>query len=295
MELRHLRYFRVVAEELHFRRAAERLNIAQPPLSAQIKQLESELGVQLLVRSTRQVELTAAGTVYLDRVREILDAVDAAGYQAKRVADGVQGSLAIGCVGSATYSLLPRFVRTLREELPGIDVSVRGEMLVPAQVGALEAGEIDLALLRPPVTSSRVVVETMRSDRLFALVPDSHPFADRSHVGIDSLRQDEFIVHPGLDRSTLNRLVVELCTEAGFAPRIRHEVAETSTVVTLVAAGLGVAIVPEPTAALAIAGASYVPLEPEASVDLAAAWVPERTSPLVERAVRLLRELTTRP
>jgi len=292
VELRHLRYFRVVAEELHFRRAAERLNIAQPPLSAQIKQLEAELGVQLLLRSTRQVELTAAGAVYLERVREILDAVDTAGYQAKRVADGVQGSLAIGCVGSATYSLFPRFVRTLREELPGIDVSVRGEMLVPDQVAALEAGEIDLALLRPPVTSSRVVVETMRSDRLFALVPDSHRVAERTHVRVESLRHDEFVVHPGLDRSTLNRLVVELCAEAGFVPRIRHEVAETSTLVTLVAAGLGVAIVPEPTAALAIAGASYVPLEPETSVDLAAAWVPDRTSPLVERAVRLLREIT---
>src|SRR5690606_87333 len=99
MELRHLRYFRVVAEELHFRRAAERLHMAQPPLSAQIKQLEAELGVELFTRTTRQVELTPAGAAYLERVREILDAVDAAGHQAQRVADGSVGSLSIGCVG----------------------------------------------------------------------------------------------------------------------------------------------------------------------------------------------------
>ena len=119
MELRHLRYFRAVAEELHFGRAAERLHIAQPPLSQQIRQLERELAVTLLVRTTRKVELTPAGEAYLKRVVAILDAVDEAGGQAQRIAEGAEGQLAIGCVGSATYSLLPRLVRALREELPG--------------------------------------------------------------------------------------------------------------------------------------------------------------------------------
>lgn len=119
MELRHLRYFRAVAEELHFGRAAQRLHIAQPPLSAQIRQLEAELGVELLTRSTRRVELTPAGTAYLTQVVAILDAVESAGAQARRIAEGQEGHLTIGCVGSATYSLLPQLVRTLRDELPG--------------------------------------------------------------------------------------------------------------------------------------------------------------------------------
>ena len=162
MELRHLRYFRAVAEELHFGRAAQRLHIAQPPLSQQIKQLEDELGVALLVRSTRRVELTAAGQDYLRQVEAILDSVDAAARRAQRIADGRQGNLAIGCVGSATYSLLPRFVRALREVLPDVDVSVRGEMLASEQLAALASGDIDLALLRMPVETPGLHVESIR-------------------------------------------------------------------------------------------------------------------------------------
>ena len=151
MELRHLRYFVAVAEERHFTRAAERLHMAQPPLSQQIRQLEAELGVQLLERTRRRVELTDAGSAYLQRARAILAEVDDAADEARRVAAGLQGRLIVGCVGSATYSLLPVFARTLRAELPGIDVSFRGEMLGPDQVKALLGQEIDLALLRPPV------------------------------------------------------------------------------------------------------------------------------------------------
>lgn len=290
MELRHLRYFRVVAEELHFRRAAQRLHIAQPPLSAQIRQLEDELGVQLFIRSTRRVELTPAGRVYLERVREILDAVDAAGDQAQRVAEGLQGSLAIGCVGSATYSLFPRLVRALRDELPGVDVSVRGEMLAPDQVSALEAGQIDLALLRPPVAGSRIVVEPVRRDRLIAVLPDSHPLTAETELDVAELRHDDFIVHAGHGRSVMSGLVTAMCTDAGFVPRVRHEVAETSTLVTLVAAGLGVAVVPEPTSALDLAGVCYRQLRPETGIDLAAAWIPG-VSPLVDRAVAVVRRI----
>ena len=163
MELRHLRYFRAVAEELHFGRAAERLHIAQPPLSQQIRQLERELEVSLLTRSTRRVELTAAGEAYLKRAVAVLDAVDDAGQQARRIAQGVEGHLTIGCVGSATYSVLPRLVRALRDELPHVEISIRGEMLAPAQLDALRAGDIDIALLRPPVDDAAIRVEVAAS------------------------------------------------------------------------------------------------------------------------------------
>ncbi|MYR06557.1 LysR family transcriptional regulator [Gordonia sp. SID5947] len=292
MELRHLRYFRAVAEELHFGRAAERLHIAQPPLSQQIRHLEAELGVTLFVRSTRRVELTPAGTAYLKRVEAILDAVDVAGLQAQRVAEGRQGTLAIGCVGSATYSLLPRLVRALREELPDLDVSVRGEMLAPAQLSALMAGEIDLALLRPPAGGAEIVVETIRHDRLFVAVPEGDPRWRGETVHVGSLRDAEIIVHAGHGRSVMNGIVAAICASAGFVPAIRHEVTETSTLVTLVAAGLGVAIVPEPTAALGVAGVRYLPLSPGvAPVDLAVARRADDPSPMIEQVLAVLRRL----
>jgi DNA-binding transcriptional LysR family regulator len=291
MELRHLRYFRAVAEELHFGRAADRLHIAQPPLSQQVRQLERELGVALLVRTTRKVELSPAGEAYLKRVVAILDAVDEAGGQAQRIAEGAEGQLAIGCVGSATYSLLPRLVRALREELPGVDVSVRGEMLAPAQISALLAGEIDLALLRPPVEQSGVLLETVRRDRLLAALPEGHALAARDELSIKDLRDEEFVAHAGHGRSVMNGVLTAMCADAGFVPRVRHEVEETSTLVTFVAAGLGVAVVPDPTAALDIAGVCYRSLVPDLLVDLAVGRRALADSPLIEKALSVLRHI----
>lgn len=292
MELRHLRYFRAVAEELHFGRAAERLHMAQPPLSQQIRQLERELRVTLLTRSTRSVELTAAGRAFLGRTVQILDAVDDAREQARRIADGAEGRLVIGCVGSATYSLLPQLVRALRKALPNVDLSVRGEMLAPAQLAALHAGEIDLGLLRPPVTDADITVETIRRDRLLVALPAGHPCAERDELSVADLRDEDFIGHAGRGRSRMSALVTALCTDAGFAPRIRHEVEETSTLVTLVAAGLGVAVVPEPTAELDITGVCYRPLLPTSnSIDLLAAYPSARASPLITNVLEVLRTL----
>lgn len=290
MELRHLRYFRAVAEELHFGRAAERLHIAQPPLSQQIQQLERELDVSLFDRSTRRVELTAAGTVYLDRVVTILEMVDAAGQQARRVAAGTEGHLTIGCVGSATYSVLPRFARAMREELPDVDLGIRGEMLAPAQLDALRAGDIDIALLRPPIAGSDVAWEPLRRDRLIAALPADHRLAEGGPLPLGDLRDEDFIAHAGHGRSVMESMIVSACADAGFVPRIRHEVAETSTLVTLVAAGLGVAVVPAPTADLDVVGVSYRPLDPESlGIDLVAAWLVTAVNPVVGRALEVLR------
>lgn len=292
MELRHLRYFRAVAEELHFGRAAERLHIAQPPLSQQIRQLERELQVTLLTRTTRSVELTPAGRAYLLRAVAILDDVDDAGEQARRISDGLEGRLVIGCVGSATYSLLPRLVRTLRETLPGVEVSVRGEMLAPAQLLALQAGEIDLALLRPPVRQPGVATEVIRRDRLLAALPADHPLAAREELSVADLRDEEFVAHAGHGRSVMSSILAAACADAGFVPNVRHEVTETSTLVTLVAAGLGVAIVPAPTAALDIAGVDYRPLTPATlGVDLLAGTLTTTENPLIDNVIATLRDL----
>lgn len=296
MELRHLRYFRAVAEELHFGRAAERLLIAQPPLSQQIRQLERELGVTLLTRSTRNVELTPAGREFLGRTVEILAAVDDAVEQARRIADGAEGRLVIGCVGSATYSLLPRLVRALRKTLPNVDLSVRGEMLAPAQLAALHAGEIDIGLLRPPVVDPDIAVEIIRSDHLLVALPADHPLTARETLEPADLRDEDFISHAGRGLSRMGSVLTTLCADAGFTPRIRHEVSETSTLVTLVAAGLGVAVVPEPTSELDIAGVHYRRLQSTStdlvSIDLLVGYLRSDLSPVIDNVLRVLRELS---
>jgi len=293
MDLRHLRYFIAVAEEQHFTRAAERLHMAQPPLSQAIRQLESELGVELLHRSTRSVTLTPAGEAYLERARDVLHAVGDASEHARRVAAGVVGHLVIGCVGSATYSLLPQLSRGLARELPGIDFAFRGEMLVPDQIAALRAGDIDIALLRPPVSDLGLVVEPVRHDRLVVALPESHPLASAARVRVKQLAGCDLIVHSADRRSMMYGVALRLLRGAGIEPHIRHEVGETSTLVTLVAGGLGVAIVPEPVRALRLEGVVYRPLvQPAETVPLAVAHRADRHEPHLARAVGVIQELT---
>ncbi|WP_131737047.1 LysR substrate-binding domain-containing protein [Actinomadura roseirufa] len=296
MDLRHLRYFVAVAEELHFGRAAERLTMAQPPLSQAIRRLETDLGVELLHRTTRRVDLTDAGRGYLARARKILGEVDDAAHEARRIAAGAVGHLTLGCVGSATYSLLPAISRGLSEELPGVDFSFRGEMLAPDQAAALRAGEIDLALLRPPLADPSLAVLPLRRDRLVVAVPADHPLAALHRIGIDDLADTDLIVHSANRRSVMYDVVLGLFHDAAAEPRIRHEVGETSTLVTLVAGGLGVAVVPEPVTALALDGVVFRPLaRPAVTVDLAIAHRTDRGEPHLVRAVSVVRRIVRLP
>lgn len=289
MDLRHLRYFVAVAEERHFGRAAERLHMAQPPLSQQIRQLEAELGVELLHRTTRRVDLTVAGRAYLDRARAILADVDAAAHHARLVAAGFVGHLTIGCVGSATYSLLPALSRRLTEELPGVDFSFRGEMLAPDQAEALRTGAIDVALLRPVAADPSLTVHTLRRDRLVVALPADHALARRKRLRVGDLAGADLIVHSADRRSVMYDVVLSLLRGAGIEPRIRHEVGETSTLITLVAGGLGVAVVPEPVTALALDGVTYLPLTgADARVELAVAHRADRCEPHLVRTVGII-------
>jgi DNA-binding transcriptional LysR family regulator len=285
MELRHLRYYVAVAEECHFGRAAQRLLIAQPPLSQQIKQLEAELGVQLLVRSTRRVELTPAGERYLVRAREILAGVDAAGAEAVRVAAGEVGHVAIGFTGSATYELLPTLSRALRAALPGVELDLRGEQLTPSQVDGLLDGTLDVGLLRPPVGDAAVEVRQLRDEPLVAVLPETHPLAAADTVAIGDLRDEPFVGYPSQHRSVVHDAVLAACRDAGFTPR-PTEVAETSTLVSFVAAGMGVALVPASVRHLRITGATYRPLAGDPPrVALAVATRLGETSPVVRRVL----------
>ncbi|WP_340537355.1 LysR substrate-binding domain-containing protein [Nocardioides sp. GXZ039] len=288
MELRHLRYFVAVAEQRHFGRAAERLHMAQPPLSQAIRQLETELGVTLLTRTTRRVDLTAAGASYLEHAREILAAVDAAGELAGRIAAGRSGRLMVGCVGSATYSLLPAFAKALRREMPGVEFGFRGEMLSPEQATALQDGDLDLALMRRVSDAAGLALGAVRQDRLLAAVPEEHRLGERKRLRLTDLAGEGLIIHAGSGRSAMNSLVHDLFGAAGLDLQVVHEVAETSTLVTFVAAGIGIAVVPEPTAALQVPGVVYVPLTGSPGVELVVATREGDDNPVLGRALALL-------
>jgi DNA-binding transcriptional LysR family regulator len=290
MELRHLRYFVAVAEERHFGRAAERLHIAQPPLSQQIRRLEAELGAPLLHRTTRRVELAPAGEVLLARAREILAAVDAATEDARRAARGEFGRLAIGFTGSATYALLPALAAALRDALPGVVLELRGELLTPAQVSGLLDGTLDLGLLRPPVREHSLEIEILRREHLVAVLPKAHRLAAAAAVPLEQLEDEPFVMYPSHFRSVLHDAVEDTCAAHGFRPRVALEVSETATLVSFVAAGLGVSLVPDSVRHMTVEGAVYRPLAREAAeVELAVAWRRGDEAPVLGRALEVVR------
>lgn len=272
MELRHLRSFAVLAEEQHFGRAAERLHIAQPALSQQIQQLERELGLPLLTRTTRRVELTEAGARFADHARTVLGDVARASDDMALLAAGRAGRVSVGFIGTATYDVLPRVAREVRRELPDVELELRGELLSPQLVAGLADRTYDLALLRPdPLDQGALDVRTLRTERLVAVLPAHHPLAGRRRIGLAALAGESFVMHPSGHRSSVHARVLEACAVAGFEPSPVVEVAETSTLVVFVAAGLGVALVPEPVRSLGLAGVSYVALSDPPTIDLALA------------------------
>jgi DNA-binding transcriptional LysR family regulator len=290
VELRHLRSFVAVAEERHFGRAAERLHMAQPPLSQQIRRLEAELGVTLLHRTTRSVELAPAGEVLLVRAREILASVESATEDTLRAARGEFGRLAVGFTGSATYALLPQVAAALRSALPGVVLDLRGELLTPAQVEGLLAGTLDLGLLRPPVRERELALEVVRREPLVAVLPEAHRLAAADAVPLEELAAEPFVVYPSHFRSVVHDAVEETCAAHGFLPRVALEVSETATLVSFVAAGLGVSLVPESVRHMTVHGAVYRPLARDAAaVELALAWRREDATPVLERALEIVR------
>jgi DNA-binding transcriptional LysR family regulator len=290
VELRHLRYFVAVAEERHFGRAAERLHIAQPPLSQQIRRFEAELGEPLFYRTTRSVELAPAGEALLERAPAILAAFDAAVEDARRAARGEYGRLAIGFTGSSTYAMLPSLAAAMRDELPGVVLDLQGELLTPAQVARLLDGTLDLGLLRPPVHERELATEVLHSEPLLAVLPETHPLADAEAVPLERLEGEPFVTYPSHFRSVVHDAVEDACEAHGFQPVAAHEVAETATLVSFVAAGLGVSLVPASVRNMTVEGAVYRPLLDDATrVELAAAWRRDDDRPVLARALDVIR------
>lgn len=288
MELRHLRYFVAVAEELHFGRAAERLLVAQPSLSRQIRQLEGELGVALLERTSRRVELTAAGRVFHDRALATLAQADEAGGAARRASAGQVGRLAVGFVASVAVEVLPDVVAEHRRQRPEVALHLR-EMTTEQQMPALLERRIDVGIGRDlePVPGLRVA--PMRRERLVVAVAREHPLHRRRRLGLRELRDDAFVHLPREQVPRAWDRIWSMCRRAGFVPARAMEGQQFVTLLALVAAGIGVAVVPESVRTLRRDRVAYIGIDdPEAWSEITVAVRAQGKNPVVPGFVELL-------
>jgi DNA-binding transcriptional LysR family regulator len=293
METRHLKYFIAVAEERHFGRAAARLHMAQPPLSQQIRQLEEQLGTPLLIRTTRKVELTPAGQVLLDRGRLLLEELAVLESDVQQVGAGATGVLRVGFTGTATYRLMPIIVQSASRTLPGLRITVQGEMLTPQMETALEEGRLDVAVLRPPIRSQTIAHKLLEQDQLVAALPADSPLAEKGTLEIADLALQNFIGYPSY--SVVNGIFLDACRKAGFEPRLVQEAKETSTLLSLVSAGMGIALVPMTSRMFSFQGVVFRPLRNPPPVDLAVAWNRNNESPLMQSFLTLFDSLPGSP
>lgn len=284
MELRHLRYFVTLAEELHFGRAARRLHVSQPPLSIQIKALENELGVLLFERSQRRVELTSAGAVFLKDARDILARTASAADAARRAARGETGELTVGFVTTADYNVLPSALREFRQCNPLVRLILR-EATSDVQLRDLADERLDVGFLLPPVDDDRLGTLPLVREPLVAALPEQHALArGKGPLALNKLAESPFILIPRHMAPSLYDDIVSFCRRAGFSPRVEQEAVQMQTIVSLVSVGLGVALIPASLRHLGRTGVVYRTLK-EASplTETVLAWRRSDHRPTLQR------------
>jgi DNA-binding transcriptional LysR family regulator len=278
-ELSQLRCFVAVAEELHFSRAAERLNMTQPPLSRQVRLLEHHVGAPLLERNSRAVRLTAAGKAFLPEAARILRLAAEAADTARRVAAGERGTLTIGFTSASGYGLLPEVVRRLRARAPGVALVLK-EMVSTAQVEALHAGRIDLGLMRPhPVDGELDSVELAREALLLAL-PAAEAGRWPAAPSLRDLHGKPFLMYAPQEAGPFHRMLTERFERAGVVPDIVEHVGQVHTMLALVSAGMGAALIAEGAARLQFDGVVVRPIATE-PVAMAGAWRRDNGNPVL--------------
>jgi DNA-binding transcriptional LysR family regulator len=290
MELRHLRYFIAVAEELHFGRAAARLHMAQPPLSHQIRQLEEELSVPLFHRTKRRVQLTDAGQVFLDEARRTLTQAQHAIRAAQRAHRGEIGRLVVGFVYEATVGILPDMLRVFRERFPEVELALH-EMTTAPQLKDLHTRRLDVGFLHPPLDDDTLKCEILHRAPLVAILPQHHDLASRKRIPMQLLACEPFILQPYTRAYGARDQVVRMCQSAGFVPDVVQEATQIVTIASLVAAGIGVSIVPISAQTLRAQGVVYRPIRDQTVMrDLAIAWHCDNRSSVLKAFLEVVRE-----
>jgi DNA-binding transcriptional LysR family regulator len=294
MELRHLKYFVVVAEERHFTRAAERLGIGQPPLSLQIQRLEREIGATLFRRLSRGVELTEAGVLLLDSARHILAMVDRTCTDVQRLSRGEIGHMRVGFAGATYFQpLLPAIIREYRTRRPDVVLSPE-QSNTPSLVAGLLEGRVDAAFIRPPIESAEELdVELLVREDMMVVLPHSHPLARAGEpVSLSALAEETFLLFPRAIGEGLYDAITSACQRAGFLPRLGQEAPQIVSIAPLVGAGFGVSIVPRSTTQIQMEEVVYLPIAgngPKAPISLA--WRRHNPSPVVRLFLAVAREM----
>ncbi|HEY9676120.1 MAG TPA: LysR substrate-binding domain-containing protein [Waterburya sp.] len=290
MELRHLRYFVAVAEELNFSRAAERLHMAQPPLSQQIRSLEQELGVQLFERTKHQVRLTTAGIVFLQEARLTLQAAEQAIRTAQRASRGEIGRLVVGFASVAAYSVLPEILRVFRERFPEIEFLLY-ELNTGLQVQGLLNSAIDVGFLFTPIHESGLELMSVREEPLVVALPETHPLATLPQVSVSALADESFILFPRHLAPSFYDLILSASQQAGFSPKVAQEANQLQTMINLVAGGMGIALVPACLQNLQRTGVVYKDLQGKVShLQTAMIWRRNDSSSVLYNFIQVVKE-----
>jgi DNA-binding transcriptional LysR family regulator len=293
MELRHLRYFSAVATELHFGRAAEKLHIAQPPLSKQIQDLEAELGFELFTRTKRSVALTPAGQAFLIEVNQIFQQLNKAIDIGRKTSRGELGQISIGFVGSATYNILPVMLQQFRDRYPNVQIELH-ELTTDRQLIWLREGRIDLGLIRPPIIERDLGSEVIFQESLVVAVPTNHHLATVDTIELSSLATEPFILFPRQLAPGLYDPIITICQAAGFSPQVVQECIQMQTIVSLVSANMGVSILPASIQEAQRQGVVYKPISTSLGVEklatIAIVWRLNDLSPTMNRLLELTLE-----
>lgn len=288
MDIKSLRYFTAVAETLHFGEAATRLHIAQPVLSQTISRLEKELGTTLLNRTTRKVELTEAGAYLNQEARRVLADVDAMVDGVRNIANGSAGIIRIGFTGTTGFAQLARIKQAVTEALPNITLEVHTDLLTPAQLEQIHNGHLDMGILRGNTTDPALETYPLGTERLVAAMPEGHPLAAPDiEPELKDFAGENFIAF-GDPRSNVNARGVASCHAAGFTPHIAHTAPGTAGLLALVAAGAGVAFIPESVQALRPQGVVFKTVPGTLPTDLALVTRAGTSSPVIKHVIQAL-------
>ena len=243
IELRQFRQFIAVAEELSFRRAADRLHMAQPPLTVTIRQIEEELGTLLIERTNRIARLTPAGRVFLEECKRTVIQAERAIVEARRAGAGLNGALRVTFVASAAREILPPILRAFRKQYPEVELMLT-EAMTAQQVAKIQTDEADVGFVIPPLRDAdRLSVEVLAKNQMVAALPESHPLAQLQSVSLSDLASEEWIIFPERQGPGLHERVLAACAQAGFVPRVGQHASQMDTIASLVAGGMGVGLV----------------------------------------------------